>query len=364
VPEIRHSGKGFASHVARPPRPYAIHAPRAAPYIACVTWQIPTFVDVLAAKRQIAPYLRPTPLYSYPPLSELVGTEVWVKHENHQPIGAFKVRGGVNLVSQLSDDERHRGVITASTGNHGQSISYAARLFGVRAIVCVPEGANPVKLASMRGLGAELVLHGSDFDEAREHCERLADEHGYRYVHSGNEPLLIAGVATQTLEILEEQPEIDVVIVPVGGGSGAAGACIAAKSIRDSIEVVGVQSEAAPAAYRSWKSRELLEDRMATRAEGLATRVAFELPQRILWEQLDEFVLVGEEELERAVVEMIEGTRNLVEPAGAAPLAAALRLRERLAGRRVALVLSGGNISPDHLRDILLGAGSEPQSRG
>src|ERR671936_1119603 len=218
-------------------------------------WQVPTFADVLAAKRRIAPYLRPTPLYAYPALSELVGTEVWVKHENHQPVGAFKVRGGVNLVSQLDEDERRRGVITASTGNHGQSVAYAARLFGVRAIVCVPEGANPVKLASMRALGAELVVHGRDFDDAREHCEALAAKHGYRYIHSGNEPLLIAGVATETLEILEEQPDIDVVIVPVGGGSGAAGTCVAAKGVRASIEVIGVQTAAAPAAYRSWKEQ-------------------------------------------------------------------------------------------------------------
>ena len=316
-------------------------------------WLVPTLSDVLSARRQIAPYLRPTPLYAYPALSELVGAEVWVKHENHQPIGAFKVRGGVNLVSRLDEAVREQGVITASTGNHGQSISFAGRLFGVRAVVCVPEGANPVKLASMRALGGELVEHGRDFDEARENAEALAAEHGYRYIHSGNEPHLIAGVGTHTLEILEEQPEIDVVIVPIGGGSGAAGACIAAKSIRSSIEVIGVQSEAAPAAYRSWASHSLLEDRMATRAEGLATRVAFELPQQILWEQLDDFVLVGEDDLERAVLLMLEHTRNLAEPAGAAPLAAALQLRDRLAGKRVALILSGGNISPDHLREIL-----------
>jgi threonine dehydratase len=318
-----------------------------------VEWLVPTLSDVLSARRQIAPYLRPTPLYAYPALSELVGAETWVKHENHQPIGAFKVRGGVNLVSRLDDAERRRGVVTASTGNHGQSISFAGRLFGVRAVVCVPEGANPVKLASMRALGGELVEHGRDFDEARENAEALAAEHGYRYIHSGNEPHLIAGVGTHTLEILEEQPEIDVVIVPIGGGSGAAGACIAAKSIRSSIEVIGVQSEAAPAAYRSWASRSLLEDRMATRAEGLATRVAFELPQQILWEQLDDFVLVGEDDLERAVLLMLEHTRNLAEPAGAAPLAAALQLRDGLAGKRVALILSGGNISPSHLREIL-----------
>jgi threonine dehydratase len=316
--------------------------------------EVPTLADVLAARQRIAPYLRPTPLYAYAALSDLVGAEIWVKHENHLPVGAFKVRGGVNLVSQLGEEERRRGVIAASTGNHGQSVAYAANLFGVRAIICVPEGANPVKLASMKALGAEVVVYGADFDEARERCERLAAEHSYRYIHSGNEPLLIAGVATAMLEILEEEPDLDVVLVPVGGGSGAAGACVVAAPVRPSIEVIGVQSEAAPAAYRSWKARRLLEDRMATRAEGLATRVAFELPQRILWEHLDDFVLVSEDELERAVVQMIEGTRNLVEPAGAAPLAAALRLRDRLAGKRVALVLSGGNISPAQLREVLL----------
>jgi threonine dehydratase len=315
--------------------------------------QVPTLDDVRAASRRIAPHLQPTPLYANGALSELVGAEIFVKHENHLPIGAFKVRGGVNLVSQLTDEERRSGVITASTGNHGQSIAFAAGLFGVRAIVCVPEGANPVKLAAMERLGAELVVHGRDFDDAREHCEALARERGHRYIHSGNEPDLIAGVGTATLEMLETRPDLDVVIVPIGGGSGAAGACIAGKAIRPELEVVGVQSEAAPAAYRSWQAQELLEDRMETRAEGLATRVAFELPQRILWEHLDDFVLVSEEDLGRAVVAMIEGTRNLVEPAGAAPLAAALQLRDRLAGKKVALVLSGGNVSPDQLRELL-----------
>jgi threonine dehydratase len=315
--------------------------------------QIPTIDDVRAARERIAPHLHPTALYPYGALSELVGTEIFVKHENHLPIGAFKVRGGVNLVSQLSEDERRSGVITASTGNHGQSIAFAAGRFGVRAIICVPEEANPVKLAAMERLGAELVVHGRDFDEAREHCEALAREHGYRYIHSGNEPHLIAGVGTATLELLETGPDVDVVIVPVGGGSGAAGACIAGKASKPELEVIGVQSSAAPAAYRSWQARELLEDRMNTRAEGLATRVAFELPQRIMWEHLNDFVLVDEDELDRAVLLMLEGTRNLVEPAGAAPLAAALKLQERLAGKKVALILSGGNISPDQLRELL-----------
>jgi threonine dehydratase len=315
--------------------------------------RVPTFADVLEARRRVGRYLQPTPLHSYPALDRLVGTEVWVKHENHQPIGAFKVRGGINLLSRLDDGERSRGVATASTGNHGQSIAYAARLFGVRAVVCVPEGANPVKVDSMRALGAEIEVAGADFDEAREHCERLAASEGYRYVHSGNEPLLIAGVATGTLEIVEARPDLDTLIVPVGGGSGAAGACIVAGAVGVPAEVIGVQAEAAPAAYRSWAGRSLVADRMGTFAEGLATRTAFELPQRILWQRLDDFVLVSEQELRDATYRSIELTRNLVEPAGAAALAAALRLRERLAGKRVGLVLSGGNISPAQLREIL-----------
>lgn len=316
-------------------------------------WPIPDMRDVLLARQRIAPFLQPTPLFTHPALSELVGTEVWVKHENHQPVGAFKVRGGINLLSTLSDEERGRGVIAASTGNHGQSIAYAARLFGVHAVVIVPVGANPVKVAAMRGLGSEVIEHGRDFDEAREYCAALAAERGYRYIHSGNEPLLIAGVATLTLEILERQPEIDVLIGPVGGGSGMAGACIVGRALRPGLELIAVQAAAAPAAYRSWKARSLLEDKMETAAEGLATRVAFELPQRILWNGLDDFVLASEEELLRATRLMIETTRTLVEPAGAAALAAALKLRDRLAGRRVALVCSGGNISPLQLQAVL-----------
>lgn len=318
-------------------------------------WQIPTLTDVLDARRQIRPYLRPTPLYRYPALDALVGTEVWIKHENHQPVGAFKVRGGINLISRLSDEERRRGVITASTGNHGQSVAYAARLFDVPAIICVPEGANPVKVESIRGLGAEVIEHGADFDGARAYCEQLAAERGYRYIHSGNEPLLIAGVATYALEILEEQPGIDTIIVAIGGGSGAAGVCIAAKAIKPGIEVLGVQSEAAPAAQRSWRARELLEGEMGTFAEGIATRSAFELPQQILWERLNDFLLVSDSEIRQAMVWMLETTRNLIEAAGAAPLAGAMSIREKLRGKRVALVCSGGNVSPTQLLAVLQG---------
>jgi threonine dehydratase len=316
-------------------------------------WRIPTFSDVLAARRRIAPYLRPTPLFAYAALNELIGTQVYIKHENHQPVGAFKVRGGVNLVAQLSGDERARGLIAASTGNHGQSVAFAARIFGVTARICVPRHCNPVKVAAMEGLGAHLIEGGDDFDEARENADRLAGEHGYRYVHSGNEPDLIAGVATETLEILEEQPDVDVVIVPVGGGSGAAGACIAAKAVNRAIRVIAVQSDAAPAAYRSWKAGRPIPGKSHTYAEGLATRVPFELPQQILREHLDDFVLVSDEQIRGAQRTMIETTRNLIESSGAAPLAAALELADQLHGRRVALVASGGNVSREQLLDAL-----------
>jgi threonine dehydratase len=315
--------------------------------------EAPTFADVLDARTRIAPHLLRTPLREYPPLGRLVDATVFVKHENHLPTGAFKVRGGINLVSQLSEDERRRGVVASSTGNHGQSIALGARLFGVKATICVPENANPVKVAAMRDLGAEVVSSGVDFDEARELAEQLSIQHGFRYVHSGNEPLLIAGVATATLELLEDEPHIDTIIVPVGGGSGAAGAAIVAKTLNPSIRVIGVQSDAAPAAFRSWRERALLEDEMKTFAEGLATRVAFELPQRIMWELLDDFVLVGDDAIRAAQRAMIESTRNLIEAAGASPLAAALQLRDELAGRRVALIASGGNASPDQLRELL-----------
>jgi threonine dehydratase len=317
--------------------------------------QPPRFVDVLEARRRIRPYLDPTPLRHHRGLSALTDAETWVKHENFMPTGAFKVRGGINLVSRLGDDERRRGVIAASTGNHGQSIAYAARLFGVSAIICAPAAANPVKVAAMEELGAEVILHGATFDEARAHCEHLAAEHGYRYVHSGDEPLLIAGVATCTLEALEAQPDIDALIVPVGGGSGAAGACIVTHAIDPAVDVIGVQSAQAPAAHRSWAAGQLTPADNRTMAEGLATGTAFDLPQRVLREHLADFVLVEDDEIRQAVGLMIERTRTLVEPAGAAPLAAAIRLRERLRGRRVALVCSGGNISPVQLREALAG---------
>src|SRR5712692_11738263 len=196
-----------------------------------IPMSIPKLQDILQAQKRIRPYLARTPLHSYPAINELVGTTLFIKHENYQPIGAFKVRGGINLVSQMGPEERQRGIISASTGNHGQSVAYAARLFGVKARIVVPEKANPGKVASMQGMGAEVIFYGDRYEEAKLHCEALAQEYGYRYIHSGNEPLLIAGVGTETLEMLEDEPGLQVIIVPIGGGSGAAGACIAAHGV-------------------------------------------------------------------------------------------------------------------------------------
>lgn len=314
---------------------------------------LPTFQDVLRAQRQIRPYLARTPLHRYPAVDELIGAEVFIKHENYQPVGAFKVRGGVNLIAQLSPDERRRGVLAASTGNHGQSVAYAARLFGVQARIVVPEAANPGKVAAMRGMGAEVIHHGATFDEARLHCERLAHDTGARYIHSGDEPLLIAGVGTETLEMLEDEPGLEVIIVPIGGGSGAAGACLAARAVSPAIQVIGVQSSAAPAAYESWRTGAIACAENRTIAEGLATGSGFAMPQAILREHLSDFVLVDDAAITQAVVWMIERAHTLAEGAGAAPLAAAYQLRDRLAGHKVGLVCSGGNIAIAQLQDAL-----------
>ena len=313
----------------------------------------PAFSDVLDARDRIGPWLSPTALRSYPQLSNLSGIDLLVKQENHQPIGAFKVRGGVNLLSCLDEEDRKRGVISASTGNHGQSIAWAARLFGVRAIITVPEGANPAKVESMRALGAEVVFHGEDFDEARGEVERRSAEEGLRYIHSANEPLLIAGVATCTLEIVEDEPDIEVLIVPVGGGSAAAGAGLVLEHLSPATRLIGVQAEEAPAACLSWQQGNLVEAPMSTKAEGLATRCAFELTQQMLRRHLDEFVLLSDEEMAAAARLYLEKTGNLAELSGAAALGAALKLADRLAGKKTAVVLSGSNISPGQLRGIL-----------
>jgi threonine dehydratase len=315
--------------------------------------QPPTFLDVLAARKRIAPHLARTPLHRYPALDDWLGCAAWVKHENHQPIGVFKVRGGVNLVATLGPDERRRGVVTASTGNHGQSIAYAASRFGARAVICVPEGANPGKVAAIRGFGAEIAAHGAKFDDAAEHARAIATRDGLRFVHSANEPDLIAGVGTCALEMLEDQPALDALVVPVGLGSGAAGACIVAKTINPAIRVIGVQAAASPAVHDSWRTGRVEWRPNETFAEGLATGRAAELTLAILRAHLDDFQLASEDEIRRGMVAWIARCHTLAESAAGAVLAVAHRLRDALRGRQVGLVLSGGNTSVAHLAEAL-----------
>src|SRR5499427_8511668 len=213
----------------------------------------PQLSDIYAARERVYQVVRPTPLMRHPLLTKETGLDLYVKHENHNPTGAFKVRGGVNLIASLTHDER-RGVITASTGNHGQSIAFACGRERVPCTIVVPVGNNPEKNAAMRALGAEVIEFGRDFDEAREEVERLQQERGLRYVHSANEPLLIAGVATYALEIFDELPDVDVILVPIGGGSGACGCALVRSGVGSRARVIGVQAERADAFARSWKS--------------------------------------------------------------------------------------------------------------
>jgi len=313
---------------------------------------MPTLHDIIAARPHVYRYLRPTPLYYYPGLSELVGAQVWVKHENHQPVGVFKVRGGLNLAAHLTEAERRAGLFTASTGNHGQSIAFAAQVHGIKATIAVPEGANPGKVAAMRGLGAEVVFHGPDFDTAREWIAAEAEAQQGRFV-GPTEELLICGVGTYALEILEDLPDVQTIIVPVGAGSGACGTSIVAKSINSKIEVIAAQSAQAPAMQLSWQSGELITAEMRTFAEGVATRVPFINTQRIMRKYLNDFVLVDDQAIKEAIVLLLQHTHNLAEGAGAVALAAALQLKDRLAGKKVALILSGGNLSLEQLGEIL-----------
>jgi len=314
----------------------------------------PSLADVHAARERIGAYIRPTPLLRHPLLDAESGLELWVKHENHNPTGAFKVRGGLNVIASLSADERARGVVTASTGNHGQSIAMASRLHRVACTVWVPEGNNPEKNAAIVAMGATVEETGRDFDEARERCERRAGETGARYVHSANEPLLLAGVATYALEVFEALPEADVIFVPIGGGSGACGFITVRNALGRKARIIGVGAANADAVYRSWRGPERVTGTSAaTFAEGMATRVTFDLTFGLLKQSLDDFVLLSEEELAEGVRIALRCTHNLAEGAGAASLAAARRARSDLAGKKVVCVMSGGNIDARTLRDVM-----------
>jgi threonine dehydratase len=314
----------------------------------------PTLQDICAARSRVYSSLQPTPLLKHPLLDQALGLDLYVKHENHNPTCAFKIRGGLNLLAQLSPAERDCGVISASTGNHGQSIAFAARLHRVRCRILVPVGNNPDKNAAMRAMGADVIEHGRDFDEARERVEQMVVEEGWRYVHSANEPHLIEGVGTYALEVFETLPDVDVVLVPIGGGSGACGCCIVRSALKSKARVIGVQAARADAFARSWRGpARVVAEAAETFAEGMATRVTFDLTFGILKQELDDIITLDEDALGDGVRMAIALTHNLAEGAGGATLAAAKTIGDTLRGKKVVCVMSGGNVNSETLRRIL-----------
>ncbi|MBP89310.1 MAG: threonine ammonia-lyase [Planctomycetaceae bacterium] len=313
-----------------------------------------SYDDVLAALPRVHALLKPTPLFAWPGLSKLLGFPFYLKHENHQPVGAFKVRGGVNFVSTLNEKERAAGIIGVSTGNHGQSLAFAGRHFQAACTIVVPEKANPDKCLAIRNLGAELIEYGRDFDEAKGYVEQLVETRGGRYVHSANEPLLIAGVGTMAWEVFEELPAPDVILVPIGLGSSVCGTCIVAKHRYPKAKVIGIQSENAPAVADSWRTKEhVTTDAANTWAEGFATRAPAAMTLEIMHALMDDVILVSEDELRIAAYRILKHTHNLAEGAGAGTLAAAFKCREQFAGKTIVGVLSGGNLDLAELPTVL-----------
>ncbi|AYY14908.1 pyridoxal-phosphate dependent enzyme [Actinobacteria bacterium YIM 96077] len=315
-------------------------------------FQLPTIGDIFRARRVLDGQLPPTPLWSYPALDSTVGVHALIKHENAQPTGAFKVRGGLNLLATMAPAERERGIVAYSTGNHAQSLAYAAAQTGASCVIVMPENPNAAKAAAVRARGAELIESGETLDEARELAEKIAAERGARMVSAGNEPALIAGVATAYVELFEQEPDVDVVLVPVGGGSGAAGACLVASALAPACEVVAVQSSASPAAHDSWEAREMMRRPNRSKAEGLATGCGFELTQSVMQERLADFLLVDDATILEAQWVMLRDAHTLAEGAGAAALAALLAYPGRFAGERVAVMCTGANASEPELRRI------------
>jgi len=313
----------------------------------------PTVATVARARRRIRQHLPETPLVRSEALSDALDANVLLKREDTLPTGAFKVRGGVNLVSSLDEEFRDAGLLAASTGNHGQSIAWAGREFDVPVTIGVPEEANAGKVDALEQLGAEVIQYGEDYDEAREHIEDLATQREARYVHSGNEPKLLAGVGTAGLEILDERPDVDRVFCPVGGGTAAAGYCITLGAMTDA-DIVGVQAAGAPAVYRAWQE-ETLEalDSVDTIAEGVATRVPFALPTEILQAGLADFRLVSEDAITDAVARLFETDRIVMEGACATAVAAAIEAGDELRGETVVLPVSGRNIDREKFDRLL-----------
>lgn len=318
-----------------------------------------SFEDALAARDRIRPFLPVTALRHYRELDDLAGggIQVWVKHENHQPTNAFKVRNGLAVLTAMAESKRGRGVVAASRGNHGLGLAYAGFMLKTPVTICVPEGNNPEKNGAMRGLGATVIEEGRDYDDAVGVAEKLVKSRGLRMVHATNERGVIAGAATLTMEMLEQEPSLDALVFAIGGGSQAVGAITVARALRPDLSIFGVQAAGAPAIHDSWHRRTAVETATAdTLADGLATRKPYEMTFDALLQGLAGFVTVTDGEIAEAIRTLLKITHNLAEGAGAAGLAGLLRLRDVLKGRRVGVVLSGSNIDQATLKRVLAGA--------
>jgi threonine dehydratase len=311
-----------------------------------------SITEVIRARPVVERCVRPTQLTLYEGLSGALGAEVYIKHENHNPTGTFKIRGGVNLIHHLKESAIP-GVITYSTGNHGLSIATAAKWFGLQAVVVVPLNSNPAKIRAIRESGAELIEAGHTFEEAGTTVEKLSEERMLYYAHPANEPHLINGVGTGFLEIIQQLPDIEVMIVPLGAGSEAAAAITTLRALRPEVKIVAVQAECSSAAYRSWKEKRICVAPNKTFAGGFATGRAYEVPFDIYKSGLDDFVLLSEEEIYESIGMAFYYTHNLAEGAGASPIRAAFKLRDTLRGKKIVLQMSGCNASPDEISRAL-----------
>lgn len=305
----------------------------------------------LMAKSVVDRYLNRTNLTYYSELARLIGCEAFVKHENHNPTGSFKIRGALNFFHHMSREELEAGILVATRGNHGLAMAWAGQWFHVPCTVVVPEGNNPEINRTIESYGAELIIHGEDFYDAQSYCEELVDSAGYYYVQQGNEPEILNGLATMGLEILEDLPEVDTIICPIGGGAGCASILKTARAVRSDIEIIGVEPQNVPSFYHSWKQGEIVTlDEAHSIADGLAARSVFHLPYVILKDTINDVVLLTEDEILEGVRMALTTTHNLAEPAGAVALMAAYKIRDRLAGKKVVMIMSGGNMNMDALK--------------
>ncbi len=307
-----------------------------------------SLLETIRARSIVSQYLKPTQLIRYEALSRILDANIFIKHENQHPTGSFKIRGGVNLMAHLKR-QGISGVITFSTGNHGLSIATAAKWAGLPAVVVVPERNNPAKNRKIRDTGAELIEAGKSFEGASQTVERLCVERGLYYAHPADEPHLINGVGTEFLEILDDVPDIDVMIVPLGGGSEATAAITVLKTVRPQIDVIAVQAQNSPAAYRSWKTQTITSAENTTFAGGFATGKAYETTFNIYKSGLRDFVLLSEDEIYQSIGVAHYYTQQLVEGAGSSTLMAACKLREFLKGKTVVLQMSGCNASIEEI---------------